>query len=262
MENRTARILQFVVSLLALMGAGFATGAEPTSNRLVLMSEILEEERAINVVLPPTSAPDARFPVVVVLDGEPPFFQTAVERMRRVHSGLIFVGLENTDRTRDMFPKPVPDKRNRGGGADRFLEFLEVELLPYLDEHVPGDGRHILTGQSNSGYFALYALCRAPDAFEAIIASSPMIGWDWETLSTCTEALFASRKTLPRSLFLNHGETDSVRTTDYLPQYVSLIERLAPIDFRWTFEIAAGESHVPDSSHGVGIAFILRTGND
>ena len=28
----------------------------------------------------------------------------------------------------------------RGGGADRFLEFLVVELLPYLEEQVPGDG--------------------------------------------------------------------------------------------------------------------------
>jgi predicted alpha/beta superfamily hydrolase len=244
------------------MGPGLASAAELETNRAVLHSEILNEDRAINVVLPPTIAPNARFPVVVVLDGEPPFFPTAVERMRRVRSDLIFVGVENTDRTRDMFPKPVPDKRNRGGGADRFLEFLVVELLPYLEEQVPGDGRYILSGQSNSGFFALYALCGSPGAFEAIIAASPMIGWDWETLSTCTEDLFTSKAALPMSIFLNHGESDSTRTTEYLPQYVSLIERLAPTDFRWTFKIAAGESHVPDSSHAEGIAFVFRTSTD
>jgi len=254
--SRLSRIA--LLGYLVLPALSGAAAAAPEAARVVLSSKVLGEDRPLNIALPSNYDADKSYPVVFALDGGTGYLPTLAARMQAENSDLIVVGVENVDRTRDMFPEPLPEKDGRGGGGARFLEFIVSELIPFVETSYPSNGFRVLSGQSNSGFFVLYAMTHAPDAFDAYLASSPMIGWDWEMIRDGTAALFNGRENFPKILFVNRGESDYDQTIDFLPEYVELLSAIAPRDFRWTHEVAEGDGHVPENSYGNGIAFIFR----
>src|ERR1039458_3499631 len=76
-------------------------------------------------------------------------------------------------RARDFSPTPIAQSQGGGGGgAAMFLDFLEHELIPFIDRTYrtnPAD-RGIL-GHSLGGKFALYALEQRPALFQRIVAA-------------------------------------------------------------------------------------------
>jgi len=247
-------ILGSSVFLALSVPATAAQGVE----RVTLTSRILSEARPLNIALPTDYSPSKTYPVIYALDGGARHLPTLAERVHAEKSEVIVVGVENIDRTRDMFPEAMPEKDGRGGGGAKFLDFLVSELIPFVEARYATNGYRVLSGQSNSGFFVLYAMIHSPDAFDAYLASSPMIGWDWEMIRDGSTALFASRDSFPKALFMNRGESDYEQTTNFLPRYVELLGAIAPGDFRWKQEIVEGDGHVPENSYGNGIAFIFR----
>lgn len=62
------------------------------------------------------------------------------------------------------------------GGASAFLEFLSVDLVPFVAAHYRTDSnRRILFGQSLAGQFVLYAATQGSDLFTGLIASNPAL---------------------------------------------------------------------------------------
>lgn len=246
-----------LISIQVVMLANLAV-AGPKIERVTLASKVLGEDRPLNIALPADYSPDRTYPVVYALDGGARYVPVLAERMQAENPGLIVVGVENIDRTRDMFPEPMPEKEGRGGGGAAFLEFLASELIPFVEERYAVSDYRVLSGQSNSGFFVLYAMLHSPEVFDAFLASSPMIGWDWEMIHDGTIALLEGRDNFPKALYMNQGESDYDQTTDFLPEYVDLLEKIAPGDFRMKSEVVKGSGHVPDSSYGSGIAFIFE----
>jgi predicted alpha/beta superfamily hydrolase len=243
----------FLVLIVPATGGAVA----PKVERRVIASKILGEDRPLNIVLPANYAPDKAYPVVYALDGDARHIPLVAEGMQAAHAELIVVGVENVDRSRDMFPDPLPARRNQGGGGARFLEFLTTELIPYVESKFAVNGYRVISGQSNSGFFVLYAMLHAPNVFDAYLASSPMVGWDWEMIRVESTDLLTSSPSFPKSLFMNQGETDLDQVTEYLPAYVKLLREISPADFRWKNEMVEGSGHVPDNSYTNGIAFIF-----
>src|SRR5690606_18835970 len=65
------------------------------------------------------------------------------------------------------------------GGADDFLAFLTKDLRDDLSRRFPvNPSRHILSGHSFGGLFALRVLLSRPESFQKYIALSPSIWWD------------------------------------------------------------------------------------
>lgn len=247
--NRVVVLCLLVLSALSVQAAEIG--------REILPSKVLGEDRPLNIVLPKGYSPESGYPVVFALDGDQEHVMSFASRMHAVRPELIVVGVENVDRSRDMFPNPASERGGRGGGGRLFLEFLTSELIPHIEKTYATNGHRTLSGQSNSGFFVLFAMATSPDAFDAYLASSPMIGWDWELIRTGTNALLEDHSSLPKALYLNHGEFDSDRTVNFLPRYVDLLEAAAPRDFRWKFDVVEGGEHVPETSYGDGIAFIF-----
>lgn len=247
------------VAYLVMLVTNFAGSAlaDSAAERVILTSEVLGEERPLNIVLPAGYSAEKTYPVVFALDGNEDYLPSVAERMQGAHPDLIVVGIENVDRSHDMFPDPVPERQNRGGGGAAFLEFLTTELVPFIEEKYAASGYRVLSGQSNSGFFVLYAMLNANKVFDAYLASSPMIGWDWEMIRDGSIDLLEGRKSFPRVLFMNRGDEDLSRTTEFLPGYVDLLEKIAPRDFRWTHEVVVDGGHVPENSYRKGVAFIF-----
>jgi hypothetical protein len=129
-----------------------ADGASPPSDgetrRFTIVSRLLGETRRVVVALPASygrSARDHRYPVAIVLDGESLRGPAATVSAELADNGqipeLVIVAIENTNRLRDLTPPglSVSGSSTREGG-DRFLDFIERELLPAVDKQLPHDG--------------------------------------------------------------------------------------------------------------------------
>lgn len=202
-------------------------------------SEILGEERPIIVRLPAGyDESEKRYPVLYLLDGEhESLFANAVSSIEFPRDDknalkMILIAVVNTDRSRDMFPVIV-DKLPTSGGASRFLRFMAEELKPFVDWSYRTAEFDILFGASNAGLFVIYALLTRPDAFDAYIASSPMIGWCDEFIFDLAKKRFSESSSLGRFLYMTYGLPDSNHVTSFVPEFIKTIEFHAPDDFKW-----------------------------
>lgn len=142
-----------------------------------IQSAILGERRRINVALPASfemSAADRRYPVTVVLDGEASLPAAASVADELTRNGqvpeAIIVAIENTNRLRDLTPPGISvSGSGLNEGGDRFLDFIERELLPEVDRQFRGGAPRLLIGHSSGGVLATYAAATR-DTYRSVIA--------------------------------------------------------------------------------------------
>jgi hypothetical protein len=199
--------------------ASFAQNlAPPVPQRLVVHSNVLNEDRVIWVRMPAAArAGKERYVVLYMTDGG-----TNVNEIGSVIDflaganfmpPLIVVGITNTKRVRDLTPTHADVKHSDGtavpmptsGGADKFLDFIQTELVPEIDKRYATHPYRILAGHSLGGLFATHAMIARPDLFNAYIASSPSLWWDdFHTLHQA-QAFFAKQKELKKTFFFSVG---------------------------------------------------------
>jgi uncharacterized protein len=122
-----------------------------------------------------------RYPVMFVLDPEwnaehaasTAHFLAANNRM----PDMIVVGVGSTDRNRDFTPTSSSAAPN-SGGASAFLDRLEQEVIPAIDEHYRTHAMRVLVGHSLGGMFATWAMIERPQLFRGVIALDPSMWWD------------------------------------------------------------------------------------
>jgi hypothetical protein len=140
-------------------------------------SAILKETRKIDIALPASHARSAmgrRYPVTVLLDGEASLPAAAAVADELTRNGQIpesiIVAIENSNRLRDLTPPGVSvSGSSLHEGGDRFLDFIELELLPAVDRQVRGSAPRVLVGHSSGGILATYAAATRP-AFRCVVA--------------------------------------------------------------------------------------------
>jgi len=125
---------------------------------------------------------------------------------------MIIVGVNNTDRARDMTPtKPATafgDMPWRGGvgGADKFLSFIADELLPTIDRNYRTRPYRVLVGHSLGGLFAVYALINRPEVFKGYVVISPSLWWDDQVLVKAAQPFFAAHEDLRADLYMSMAD--------------------------------------------------------
>lgn len=194
--------------------------APPTPQRLVVHSNILNEDRVIWVRMPAASQGNkAGYPVLYMTDGGSNVneigstidFLAGNNRM----PPLIVVGIANNDgtRNRDLTPTHADERHSDGtvepvpnsGGADKFLDFIQTELVPEIEKRFPTQPYRIFTGHSLGGLFAIHAMISRPDLFNAYIAVSPSLWWDDAHTLHQAQRFFATRKEFKKTLFFSLG---------------------------------------------------------
>jgi hypothetical protein len=151
-------------------------------------SAIIGEQRRVFVHVPASFAktgPARRYPLLVVLDGEYRFSVTVQMSEALAVQGqipeLVVVGIANTNRLRDLTPPglSVSGSTTHEGG-DRFLDFIEKELMPNVDARFRTGAPRILAGHSSGGILATYAAATR-DTFRLTLALDTPIhlgdGW-------------------------------------------------------------------------------------
>ena len=263
-----------VVALFFLtLMAPFAQADEPAQLSIgtvhTIESRVMGETRTIRVHLPPGYAEGKNaYPVLYLTDAETSFLHTATTSDYLAQQGkippLIVVGVENTDRTRDLTPAPEP--RRDGiraapapgtGGADLFLAFFRDELIPRIERNYRVVPYRVLAGHSFGGLFALHALLTQPGLFQGFLAVSPSFPWDDGYLQRAARPFFAARKESGRSVFVTVGNEPDYRAG--FEEWKSLIARSRAAGFEGVARAFPDETHgsVVLPSHYYGLQKIF-----
>lgn len=175
------RLFAIAISLLASVVGAQAQAPLTMGDLVAVDSKIMGEQRRVIVWTPADYAVGTRaYPVLYLTDAERQFGHTVTSVEFLSRNGrmppTIVVGLFNTDRTRDLTPYKDKDDDTQlptAGGADRFLCFIETELVPWVESRYRTQKFRAFAGHSFGGLFAMHALATRPDLFNAVVAVSP-----------------------------------------------------------------------------------------
>jgi predicted alpha/beta superfamily hydrolase len=266
-KDAFARSLGIVTFLLLSSLVAFAQ-APSTVTKLTLKSAVLGEERTI-LVRTPTGydASKTRYPVLYMTDGDAHIGHTSatVEFLARNGrmSELIVVGITNTDRTRDLTPTHVATTAASlggaaqfptSGGADKFLKFIETELIPDIEKRYRTQPYRILAGHSFGGLFAVHAMLSRPELFNSYIAVSPSLQWDDELEVKKATEFFKDRKEFNATLFVSLGNEPG-DIGEGFDAFRRLLNNTKVKGFEWQAEKMEDEDHgsVVLRSHYAGL---------
>ncbi len=158
----------------------------PITQRFSIRSKILGETRHLDLALPASfsrSAANRKYPVVVVFDGEYLTGTVHTVATELARKGLIpecvVVGIENLDdyegRVNDLTP---PGLSVSGSGmdsrGDRFLDFIEQEVLPSLAATFKSGAPCVLLGHSSGAVLATFAAASRPRFHFAVSIDAPI----------------------------------------------------------------------------------------
>ena len=218
--------------LLALLSNFAICGFAQTDNKIVIgkvdsvYSTILGEQRKVWVYSPamhPEMNDSAdRYPVVYLLDGDA-HFESVVGMIRQLSEvngntdfpKMIVVGIPNTNRTRDLTPThiqsdpPMMDSNfsKSTGGGEKFVSFMERELMPHIDSLYPVRPYRLLIGHSFGGLSVMNILTNHTNLFNAYIAIDPSMWYDKERFLSATKEKLAKNNFDNRKLFIGIANT-------------------------------------------------------
>lgn len=227
-----------------------------------LPSKILAEQRELIVHLPNNYQQNLNlnYPVLYLLDGQRNFSHTvgSLDLLNQSHMAqeMIIVAIKNTHRTRDFTPTYDESYNEWGisGGADKFLNFIEQELIPYVNKNYRTNGFKILSGHSLGGLLSVYALQSRPKLFQAHFAFSPSLWWHDQVIFKYAEKFLANIAELNNYLYINMGNEGGNMLSTF-ERYSKLLNTDTPKGFRYHSELIEQESHNTTALVGQSLAY-------
>lgn len=227
-----------------------------------LYSTTLSEQRELLIHLPNNYKENKalRYPVLYLLDGQRNFAHTIGTLDLLNQSGMaqemIIVAIKNTHRTRDFTPTYDESYNEWGisGGADNFLDFIEKELIPYINETYRANNFKIVSGHSLGGLFSIYALQSRPELFQAHFAFSPSLWWHKQIIFKKAESVLLNSDELNTYLYLNMGNEGGHMLSSY-ERYTKLLNSQSRKGFKFHFDLDTSETHNTTALAGNSLAF-------
>ncbi len=217
-------LLIFIISLIITFHSSLFSQAQKDQQYLFeigisdgLYSKTLDEYRKIWVHVPEsvTNNKNKKYPVLIVLDGDSQLLK--IRAILQQLEGdkapeMIIIGVDNsTNRLRDLTPtkphNPSPASPVPGGGK-KFTQFIENELIPYIDGKYPTTPYRTLWGHSIGALLVLNSLFLHSDKFENYIAIEPSLwrGGDYDYLKEYSDHL-KNKQFDRKSLFVGVANT-------------------------------------------------------
>jgi predicted alpha/beta superfamily hydrolase len=254
-----------LVLLLLHLGNAQAKGsfAEMTiagSQMRTLQSKIVNQEYQLLIKTPAGyGQSDKTYPVIYFLDAQWDFPLMISTYGQSYFDGFIpeaiLVGIqwggENPDpnvlRARDFTPSHMTKVPN-SGGAEKFLQFIKQELIPFMGKEYRTNDERVLMGSSYGGLFTLYALFNEPNLFHGYIPTSSASAWDANHLYSYAKGFVEKKITHPIRLYSAIGEFD-----DLMPAFDDLSAFFEKQNFKglsFKFDRLAGLGHASLKSAG------------
>jgi predicted alpha/beta superfamily hydrolase len=220
-------------ALLFLVGAAVCNGAYGQADNKIsigevvsIQSAVLNENRKIWIYVPPsarsTTYAKRQYPVVYLLDGDGHFSSVVgmIQQLSTVNGNMIspemiVVGIPNTNRTRDLTPTHVDadpmikdvNFLKTSGGGEKFISFIEKELMPYVDSKYPTAPYRMLIGHSLGGLTVMQAFVHHTGLFNSYVCIDPSMWWDNQSLLRETKKVLAEKQFTGKSMYLGIANT-------------------------------------------------------
>jgi predicted alpha/beta superfamily hydrolase len=241
-----AKIVFFVIILFAVQNS--ILNAQPkinpgeynfyNSTSFSFYSETVKDSFEIYVSLPDGyDETQSDYPVLYVLDGDISFeIVTSIARYLQVGNNipeLIIVGIgygtlnkeAGNNRQRDYSPTAVGNDINTGG-AQNFLDFLQDELIPYIDSNYRTDkSERTIYGYSLAGLFCFYNLFTQPALFNNYIIGSAYLNWDNKVIFEIEKQSAIRTTDINANVFISVGDDeDNEKYFDPIDEMVSALQ--------------------------------------
>lgn len=158
-----------ILLILSLCSAGLLHAQTPKVVASNSTSSILKKTVKQMVRLPDSyAASQQKYPVLFILQVTDEMVEEIAVLTQKLHADkgtpeMIVVGINVEDKL----------ERKQGNAVyDKFLSYMEQELIPSIEKKYRSNGQRILYGRSLSGSLTLYALLSKPTLFNGYIASS------------------------------------------------------------------------------------------
>ncbi|MBQ4800458.1 alpha/beta hydrolase [Pseudoalteromonas sp. MMG006] len=229
-------------------------------------SKALNESRKVFIRLPTNYNKNIAYPLIIKTDGN--FNLNEWDRILTARKeageggGAILVSIPNlffTDtRNRDLVPPYARQDVNTlarpehetpiepNGEADKFLAFIETELLPYLSTTYKLSNNRVLSGFSAGGSFVLYTLHTKPELFNGYFAFSPAAWYDDMTVVDNLEAFLttqANKVKSPTYLYISVGGAEHPLMLKAFSNLESVLTANPNNNLVWQSTINKGADH-------------------
>jgi len=208
-----------------------AANLEKPTNQIVIgqidsvYSDILDESRNIWVHIPESainsSSNNTKYPVLYLLDGPGHFYSvTGIIKQLSSTNGntivpeMIIVAIPNTDRSRDLTPSHVDFDFFSGdsiqyssGGGNKFLDFMEDELIPHIEKTYPASTYRTFVGHSFGGLSVINALISRQHLFNNYVAIDPSLWWDDQAFLKVADSILSENKFDGKALYVGVANT-------------------------------------------------------
>lgn len=200
--------------------------------QIVFKSNILESEREISIYLPSSYYRNTytTYPVIYLLDGQM-FFHSFSGVIAQLSSDAspqipesILIGITSSNRLRDSSPTQSivgylgnEDKTlENSGGANDFLDFINKELIPFVDKNYRTNSYRTFVGYSFTGLPVLHSLFNNPESFNSYLVIDFSAWWDDQVTWKNAKLFFNDYQGPYRDVFIS--TVDRV-LDDYSPKY-------------------------------------------
>ena len=194
-------------------------------SKFIINSSILDEDRTCLISLPDSyndsSEEKKNYPIMILLDGYTHFktaagivhFMSSDRNRNHFMPETIIIAIENVDCERDFTVTKIKTKRpNTMGGGRNFLNFIDKEQVPYVDNNYRTEPYRILAGHSLGALLTLNSYMDENSLFNAYISIDPSIWWDEQMMTEKVDAI--SPLALKKKLYIataNQGESNYER---------------------------------------------------
>lgn len=175
-------ILLTSLCLHAQESSPFTTGFQET-----IPSKLLGQQRKIWIHIPNSNGGNkinnrGKYPVIYLLDGDENFNTVVSITEHMEESGLcpplIVVGIVHEDRLTELTTGKDKELPNVVGNGDKFMAFVEKELIPYVDTNYPTTTYKTLIGHSVGGLTVINTLLHHPNYFNAYVSLDAALWWN------------------------------------------------------------------------------------
>lgn len=242
-----------------------------------IYSEILDESRELWIHIPESakdsSSYENKYPVLYLLDG-PTNFNSLTGIIQHFSANMIvpemiIVGIANTNRSLDMTPTKVDIDVMSGdsiqypsGGGNKFLDFIEKELIPHVEKTYPATPYKTFVGHSFGGLSVINALINRTKLFNNYVAIDPSLWWDNRAFMNDADSILSTTKFDNRALYIGVANTmeagmdieiiqnDNIPDTYFTVHIKSIIQFVNSLDTKKDNELLFEWKYYDEYDHG------------
>ena len=245
-------LLFILVTLTSCSNAAQPNDPIPEHETFKVQSKQVAEERTINIWTPADYKTNAdSLPVMYMADGgikeDFPHIANTLDKLIKANKikPLILVGIENTQRRRDLtgFTEVAKDREIAPvvGGSDKFRSFMKEELFSEIDKRYRTTTERNIIGESASGLFVMETFLLTPEMFDNYIAFDPSLWWNNHYLiRTAKEHLAKFPASEKRIWFASSNAEDVAPFTKELAEILKIENRT---NIKWKFSDESKEKH-------------------